>query len=89
MRRKPMKGIIMTKEIKTTSVHELFKQYNSITSEIALIEYQLQINNIWPSAATVELTELYLEQWRLRRMLNSAYESLEKAKPLWKRIFKK
>lgn len=80
----------MTKEITAISIADLFDAYDAVCATIAIIESNVQTHKIYyPSVAINVLTELHLEKWQLRRQLNAAFAEQEKAKSLWKRIFKK
>ncbi len=80
----------MTKEIAAPSIADLFDQYDAVTAMIAIIQANVETNKFrYPSLVMNELTELHLEKWQLRRQLNTAFAEQEKAKSLWKRIFKK
>ncbi len=80
-----MKGIIMN----ATLIQEMFKEYDSLTVEIARIEALASSLTVYPSTVISDLTGLHLQKWNVRRRINSAFTELEQEKPLWKRIFKK
>jgi hypothetical protein len=70
-------------------VCNLFVKYDDTIAKIAVLEHKIQTDNLWPSMAGVELLELSMEQWSIRRKINSAMIKQERNKSLLKRIFKK
>jgi hypothetical protein len=70
-------------------VCNLFVKYDDIVARVGVIEHQIKTEELSPSMAGVELLELSMEQWLVRRKINSAMTKQERNKSLWKRIFKK
>ena len=67
----------------------LYVKYDDVVAKIAVIEYKIKSEDLSPSMAGIELLELSMEQWLLRRKINSASAKYHQNKPLWQRIFKK
>ena len=67
----------------------LFVKYDDVTSKIAVIEYKIENEDLSPSMASVDLLELSMELWYIRRKINTAMIKKYQKSPLLRRIFKK